>query len=67
MAIYPALFGHVELPDVPGTRQDRDGAKLIGIRIVRPADLSVDVAVESVGSLRATTAGGDVSAAEVRR
>jgi hypothetical protein len=42
VAIYPALFGHVELPDVPGTRQDRNAAKLIGIRLVRPADLSVD-------------------------
>jgi hypothetical protein len=42
VAIYPALFGHVEVPDVPGTRYDRNGAKLIGIRLVRPADLSVD-------------------------
>ncbi len=41
MAIYPALFGHVELPDVSGTRQDRNDVKLIGIRLVRPADLPV--------------------------
>jgi hypothetical protein len=42
VAIYPALFGHVELPDIPGTRQDRNGATLIDIRLVRPADLSLD-------------------------
>ncbi len=42
MAIYPALFGHVELPDPMPTRHDRHGTKPIGVRLVRPADLFSD-------------------------
>jgi hypothetical protein len=36
MAIYPALFGHVELPDLVSARPDRDGLAPFGIRVVRP-------------------------------
>ena len=39
MAIYPALFGHVELPDPMPRRHDRIGTKPVGIRVVRPTDL----------------------------
>lgn len=38
MAIYPSLFGHVELPDTTSRRSDRLRAKEIGIRVVRPVD-----------------------------
>ena len=41
MAIYPALFGHVELPDASG-RPDRLRAKEIGVRLVRPVDPYTD-------------------------
>jgi hypothetical protein len=37
MAIYPALFGHVELPDVESRREDRERRREIGVRVVRPA------------------------------
>ena len=39
MAIYPTLFGHVELPDPTARRSDRSGSKPVGVRLVRPADL----------------------------
>ena len=39
MAIYPALFGHVELPDPTPWRHDRTGTKPVGVRLVRPIDL----------------------------
>jgi hypothetical protein len=39
VAIYPALFGHVELPDPTPLRHDRSGTKPVGIRLVRPVDL----------------------------
>lgn len=42
MAIYPALFGHVELPDVVSTRRDPTGPKEIGVRIVRPVEPYTD-------------------------
>jgi hypothetical protein len=35
MAIYPSLFGHVELPGPEPRRDDRRGRA--GIRVVRPA------------------------------
>jgi hypothetical protein len=39
VAIYPTLFGHVELPDPTPRRYDRSGTKPVGIRLVRPTDL----------------------------
>ena len=48
MAIYPALFGHVELPDAPSTRRDRKGSREIGIRLVRPIDTYRDHRHENV-------------------
>ena len=42
MAIYPALFGHVELPDTVSTRRDPTGLKAIGVRVVRPVDSYTD-------------------------
>ena len=41
MAIYPSLFGHVELPD-PSRLPDRLRAKEIGVRLVRPVDPYTD-------------------------
>ena len=42
MAIYPSLFGHVELPDAPSGRDDRKQPKSPGIRLVRPSDPYTD-------------------------
>jgi hypothetical protein len=42
MAIYPALFGHVELPDVTDKRRDRNAERAIGVRFVRPVDPARD-------------------------
>jgi hypothetical protein len=42
MAIYSTLFGHVELPDTPSPRRDRNGMKLICVRVVRPVDPRTD-------------------------
>ena len=39
MAIYPTLFGHVELPGPTPRRHDRTGTKPVGVRVVRPTDL----------------------------
>ena len=36
MTIYPALFGHVELPDTVFAHRDRDGLAPFGVRVVRP-------------------------------
>jgi len=42
LAIYPSLFGHVELPDLPSARDDRKRATSPGIRLVRPVDPYTD-------------------------
>jgi len=42
MAIYPSLFGHVQLPDDPSRCPDRIRAKEIGVRLVRPVDPYTD-------------------------
>jgi len=42
MAIYPSLFGHVELPDTPSARDDRMQPTPPGIRLVRPVDPYTD-------------------------
>ena len=42
MAIYPTLFGHVEIPGTPSPRDDRRQAQRVGIRLVRPVDPHTD-------------------------
>jgi hypothetical protein len=42
MAIYPALFGHVDLPEPEPLRRDKADARRIGIRLVRLAPRHAD-------------------------